>query len=76
MTTNDVDVDLDVRGLSCPEPVMLVSQELAGTPGRRLVVLANEPHTVRSITAHCEGKGRTVTVETLSQEFLLTIDEA
>lgn len=62
---------IDVRGLSCPEPVMMVQAELAGSED--LEVLANEAHTVKNITRLIEGSGRTVSVQTAGDEYILSI---
>ncbi|MFB0918560.1 MAG: sulfurtransferase TusA family protein [Clostridiaceae bacterium] len=44
---------LDVKGLSCPEPLLLLKEELKNSP-KSLEVVANEAHTVRNIVNFAE----------------------
>ncbi len=37
-------IEVDVRGLSCPEPVMLTAAALKNNPGKALKILASEAH--------------------------------
>ena len=37
-------VELDVRGLSCPEPVLLTADALKAHPAENLRIRANEAH--------------------------------
>ena len=37
-------VEVDVRGLSCPEPVMITADALRSNPGQALKILASEAH--------------------------------
>lgn len=37
--------EIDVRGLSCPEPVLIVMDEMDADPGQDLAVLADAAHT-------------------------------
>lgn len=62
---------VDVRGLSCPEPVMMVKGELAHQS--ELLVLANEAHTVKNITRLAEQAGKSVTVKEVADEYEMTI---
>lgn len=62
---------IDVRGLSCPEPVLIVTEELAMET--ELTVLANEAHTVKNITRFAEKAGKTIVVKEVGEEFELLI---
>lgn len=62
---------IDVRGLSCPEPVLIVTEELAMET--ELTVLANEAHTVTNITRFAEKAGKTIVVKEVGEEFELLI---
>ena len=42
-------VEVDVRGLSCPEPVLLTMDAMQDNPGRTVRVLGDEAHTRRNI---------------------------
>lgn len=37
-------IEVDARGLSCPEPVMLTAAALKKNPGKNLRILASEAH--------------------------------
>ena len=42
-------VEVDVRGLSCPEPVLLTMDAMQAHPGERIRVLGDAAHTRRNI---------------------------
>ena len=42
-------VEVDVRGLSCPEPVLLTMDAMQAHPGEMIRVLGDEAHTRRNI---------------------------
>jgi tRNA 2-thiouridine synthesizing protein A len=52
---------LDVRGLSCPLPVLKANKALrALPPGARLTVLATDPAAVKDFAAYAEETGHTL----------------
>lgn len=54
----DFDVDLDVRGMSCPLPILKTKKQLAVmAAGQRLRVRATDPHSPIDFTAFCEKSG-------------------
>ena len=42
-------VEVDVRGLSCPEPVLLTMDAMEEHPGEMIRVLGDEAHTRKNI---------------------------
>ena len=47
-------IDLDARGLYCPEPVMLLHNKIRDIPPRtRLRLLATDPSTKRDVPKFC-----------------------
>lgn len=44
-------VEVDVRGLSCPEPVLMVMDAMDEHPGKQIRVLGDEAHTGRILSA-------------------------
>lgn len=42
-------VEVDVRGLSCPEPVLLAMDAMQDHPGKLIRVLGDEAHTRKNI---------------------------
>ncbi len=52
------DTELDVKGMTCPLPVLRANRELKRMqPGDRLVVLATDPASVKDFQAYCRETG-------------------
>ncbi len=52
------DIELDVKGMSCPLPVLRANRELRRMPpGARLRVLATDPASVADFRAFCRETG-------------------
>lgn len=60
-------IKLDARGLSCPEPLMMVADALKKHPGEEIEVLVSEMHTKTNIENYCHDQGKTVV--STPQEF-------
>jgi tRNA 2-thiouridine synthesizing protein A len=62
---------LDVRGLSCPLPVLKANKALRGmAPGARLTVLATDPASVADFRAYSRETGHElVSVEAVDDGF-------
>lgn len=59
------DHTLDTSGLRCPEPIMLMRKTVrAMQPGETLLVIADDPATIRDIPGYC----RFMEQELLSQQ--------
>jgi len=55
------DFDLDLRGLSCPLPVMRMRKKLESmASGQTLCILSSEPESVRDISAYVKSSGDTL----------------
>jgi tRNA 2-thiouridine synthesizing protein A len=55
------DYELDLRGLSCPLPVMRMRKKLESmTSGQTLCILSSEPESVRDINAYVKSSGDTL----------------
>ncbi len=53
-----LETPLDLRGLTCPLPVLKANKALRGLPpGARLAVLATDPATVKDFAAYCQETG-------------------
>ena len=50
--------EIDVRGLSCPEPVLIVMDEMDKHPGVKLTVLSDAAHTRDNIVKLAKEYGR------------------
>ena len=55
--------EVDARGLSCPEPLMLVSDALKSHPGEKLKVLVSESHSRTNVEKFVKSRGLTVLVK-------------
>jgi tRNA 2-thiouridine synthesizing protein A len=54
----DYDLELDARGLFCPEPVMMLHNRINDVqPGGVLRVVATDPSTTRDIPRFCQFLG-------------------
>lgn len=51
-------VEVDVRGLSCPEPVLMVMDAMDEHPGKQIRVLGDEAHTRTNIERTLEYHGK------------------
>ena len=65
---------IDVRGLSCPIPVITVEKALKNTPAT-LEVLSDCKTAVGNITRFAASKGYTTTVTPEGDEFKLTLSK-
>lgn len=65
--------ELDVRGLACPEPLMIVKDELKNG-NEDFTVLINEAHTKRNIESFLEDKKAKFNVEDKNDEFVITVN--
>ena len=52
-------VEVDVRGLSCPEPVLLTMDAMEDHPGEMIRVLGDEAHTRKNIEKMLDGQTTT-----------------
>lgn len=67
--------EVDARGLSCPEPVMLTASALKSHKGEEVRVLVNEPHTKANVEKYAKSQKKNVSVEEKGLEFVLTITD-
>lgn len=63
---------LDVRGLSCPEPLMHVSS-LVKSGEKEFEVLISESHTKANIENFLNGKNIKYTVKENGDEYIITV---
>ena len=62
--------EVDARGLSCPEPIMLTAEAIKGT----VKALVSEPHQRTNVEKFAKDKGRKVTVTEKGSEFEIVIE--
>lgn len=66
-------IKLDARGLSCPEPLMMVSDAMKKHPGEEIEVLVSEMHTKTNIENYCHDHGRQVESKTQDLDIQINI---
>lgn len=66
--------ELDVRGLSCPEPVLILQNALNENLTESYKVLASEAHVVKNITHFANSKGKKVSVKEVGLEYEITVE--
>lgn len=64
---------IDARGRSCPEPVIMIKNQIDSDPNISLEVLVDTHVAVENITRFVTGKGYNVNVEENNEEFKLNI---
>lgn len=67
-------VEVDARGLSCPEPLMMVDKAMKAHPGEPLKVYVTEAHSRTNVEKFARSKGRTVTTKAVGQEYEVLIE--
>ena len=65
--------EVDARGLSCPEPLMLTAEALKNADGP-IKVLVNEPHQKANIEKFAREKGRKTTSAAKGSDFEIVIE--
>ena len=63
---------LDARGLSCPEPVVMIRKAMASKATEYTMVVDN-PTAKENVTRYAEHQGYTVAVSENGDEYTLTI---
>ena len=63
---------LDARGLSCPEPVVMIRKAMMSKDAEYVMVVDN-PTAKENVTRYAEHQGYKVTVAEANDEYTLTI---
>ena len=63
---------LDARGLSCPEPVVMIRKAMMSKAAEYTIVVDN-PTAKENVTRYAEHQGYKVTVTEKDEEYTLTI---
>ena len=63
---------LDARGLSCPEPVVMIRKAMASKAQEYTMVVDN-PTAKENVTRYAEHQGYSVSVTESGEEYTLTI---
>lgn len=66
-------VEVDARGLSCPEPIMLTAEALKGANGP-IKVLVSEPVQKENVIKYAKSQGKKATSSEIGDEFEVVIE--
>lgn len=65
--------EVDARGLSCPEPVMMTAAALKKHSKEAVKVLVSEPHTRTNVEKYARSQGKQAVVTEKGSEFEIVI---
>lgn len=65
--------EIDVRGLSCPQPVLNLQNALNEDKNETYKVLASEAHTVKNIVNFAEKNGKKAEVNEVGLEYEIIV---
>lgn len=65
--------EVDARGLSCPEPVMMTADALKEHGNEDIKVLVSEPHCYKNVEKFAQSQGRKAEVHAVGSEFEVII---
>ena len=65
--------EVDARGLSCPEPIMLTNMAMNEST-EPFKVLVSEPHQKTNVEKLVKSKGRTCSFEENGSGFIITVE--
>lgn len=66
-------IEVDARGLSCPEPVLRTKDAFKEFPGESYVVIVSDVNARENVKNLAASQGKKVEVEKKDQDFYLTI---
>ena len=66
--------EVDARGLSCPQPLMMTNDAIKSQEGP-IKVLVSEPHQRTNVEKFAKDKGKKVTVTEVGSEFEIVIEQ-
>lgn len=66
--------EVDARGLSCPEPVMMTVDAIKKHGSETIRVLVSEVHTRQNVEKYAKSQGKNVSVRENGEDFELIIE--
>ena len=67
-------IEVDARGLSCPEPVVLTNQAVKAHPGEKIRVFVDEACARTNVEKFGKSKGKQVSVTEKDGEFEINLE--
>ena len=66
--------EVDARGLSCPEPLMMAMEAVKKNPKEKIKILVSEPHQKMNVEKFAKDHGKTPTSEEKDGYFEVVIE--
>lgn len=66
--------EVDARGLSCPEPVLLTAAALKSHQNEKVKVLVNEVHTKANVIKYAQSQKKKTTIVENGHDFEIIIE--
>jgi len=66
-------IEIDVRGFSCPVPVVRIKKAIEQNPGETITVLVETAVSRENVSRFAESRGYSVIIEDVSGEYRLTL---
>ena len=66
-------IEVDARGLQCPEPVMMALAAIKEHPGEEIHVLVSSAIPRDNVERMCKKRGKEVTIAEDGTDFVLTV---
>ena len=66
-------IEVDVRGFSCPIPVVKTKKAIDGNPGKKIAVLVDSKVSVENVSRLAESRGYSIGVAEIGDEFRLSL---
>ncbi|MCI1208825.1 MAG: sulfurtransferase TusA family protein [Treponema sp.] len=67
-------IEVDARGLSCPEPVMMTNSALSDHPGEKVTVRVDEACSLTNVQKFGKSKGKQVSVTEKDGEWEIKLE--
>jgi tRNA 2-thiouridine synthesizing protein A len=66
-------IEVDVRGFSCPVPVVKTKKAMETNPGKELTVLVETVVSKENVSRLAQNQGYSVNIESVEDEYKLTL---
>lgn len=66
-------IEVDARGLSCPEPALMAMEAIVDNPGEEIRVLVSNATQKQNIAEVAEKRGRNAVAEQIGEDYAITI---
>lgn len=67
-------IEVDARGLSCPEPLMMTQAALKKCKGESVKVLVSEAYAKNNVEKYGKAQGKEVTVTSVGNDFEIVLE--